>query len=95
MAESLNIVIIGDLYYLTQRNNQPIGKLFDKLCFDLLFFGFLIIWGIFILSMHCDDLKTWGTNLFVSGFNITVIDLIVNIYCGIKKELIVTEFFEL
>jgi hypothetical protein len=86
---------IPEQYYLTQRNNKSFGKSFNALLFDLVFFVILIVFGVFLLSINIADYcKMYYTNIIVSGFIIIVIDLLVNVIMSIKKELIVSEFYE-
>ncbi len=86
---------IREQYYLTQRNNKSFGRSFNTLLFDLVFFVILIIFGVFLISINIVDYcKMFYTNIIVSGFIITVIDLLVNVIRSIRKELIVSEFYE-
>ena len=55
----------------------------------------LVISGVLLLSFKFDEYcKMYYTNIIVSGFIVTVIDLLVNVISSIRKELKVTDFYE-
>ncbi len=85
---------IPEQYYLTQRNRKSFGKFFNALLVDLIFFVVLIISSVFLLSInYSEHYKMLYTNIIVSGFIISVIDLLVNVINSIKKELKITDFY--
>jgi len=86
---------LREQYYLTQRNNKSFGKSFNILLFDLVFFVILIVFGVILISINIGDYcKMFYTNILVSGFIIVVIDLLINVIRSIRKELIISEFYE-
>ena len=86
---------IREQFFLTQKNNQPFGKSFTMLLVDFLLSVILIITGVLLMSLKFNECyKMYCTNIFVSGFIITIIDAMKNVFKSIRKEIIVSDFYE-
>lgn len=88
--------ITRKLFMLTQKNSRFLGRRFNLLLVDLAVFVFLIIGGIFIMSLDYSEFKKiYDFQVLITVFIIGVIDLLLNVVFAIRKELIIEDFYEL
>lgn len=83
------------LYELTQRNRRSVGTSFEGLIIDLVLSVIITGLSVYALTFNMsDNIKIPLIKMSLCGLITIIIDILVNTFLSIRKELIVDEFYE-